>query len=181
MNMFYYHVLKPRFGNRLRLLATDTDSFILEIQSEDLNVELLQIRHHLDLSNYPKDHPLYDPLNNKVPGKFKNEHPDVTLTKFVGLRAKCYALEGVNGAVCKRAKGCKKSVVAAELSIQDYEECLGSGSRIMRNQHLLRSKQQTIYTVRQNKVALSSHDDKRCVSEDGVDSTPWGHHSQYFV
>jgi hypothetical protein len=181
MYQFFYHVLKPVFGNRLRLLATDTDSFILEMESEDLNDELLQIRHHLDCSNYDKDHMLYHPENRKVPGKFKNEHPNKTLTKFVGLRAKCYALESTEGVVCKRAKGCQKSVVAADLSMKDYEDCLLWKSKVVRTQHLLRSNQQTMYTVRQNKVALSAEDDKRYTIPNQDDTLPWGHYYFYFL
>ena len=181
MYQFFYHVLKPIFGHRLRLLATDTDSFILEIESPNLNAELAQIQHHLDLSNYDKEHELYDLNNRKVPGKFKNEYPNKTLTKFVGLRAKCYALESTEGMVCKRAKGCQKSVVAAELSIQDYENCLQQRTNIIRTQHLLRSRQQTMYTVRQNKVALSANDDKRYTLPNQDRTIPWGHYSFYFT
>jgi hypothetical protein len=181
MYQFFYHVLKPIFGHRMRLLATDTDSLILEIVSNDLTDELRQIRQHLDLSNYDKNHILYNPENRKVPGKFKNEYPNKTLTKFVGLRAKCYALESTEGVVCKRAKGCQRSVVATELTMQDYEDCLLLGSTIRRTQHLLRSNQQTMYTVRQDKVALSSNDDKRYTLPNRDETIPWGHYYFYFI
>ena len=34
---------------------------------------------------------LYDPTNNKVIGKFKNECPNTQITHFTGLRSKLYS------------------------------------------------------------------------------------------
>ena len=38
-----------------------------------------------DLSNYDKKNKLYDPTNNKVIGKFKNECPNTQITNFTAM------------------------------------------------------------------------------------------------
>ena len=174
MYQMYYHVFQPQFEHRMKLLAHDTDSFIFEIESENFNDEILNIKQHMDLSNYPHDHVLYDGTNKKIPGKMKDEYPGQIIKKFIGLRAKCYCLQ-VENCTEKRAKGVKKSVINNNLTIEDYETCLNSQQPIYRDITLLRSHQQTMYTVQQNKLALSTLDDKRYLLPDNISTLPWGH------
>ena len=117
MYQFFHHVLSPVFDHRLRLLTTDTDSFILEIQSDDLTGEQRQIRQYLDLSNYDNNHILYNSENRKVPGKSKNKYPNKTLTKFVGISSKCCALDSTDGrvSVLKRLLGVYKVPLSVRL------------------------------------------------------------------
>ena len=56
----FYNKLQPYFGKGLKLCATDTDSFILNIQTSNLSKDLHKLRQHWDFSNYPRDHELYD-------------------------------------------------------------------------------------------------------------------------
>ena len=177
MYRFYYHVLLPKFGSNVRLLATDTDSFILELVSDNIEKDLGDIRHHMDFSNLSKENALFDIANQKVPGKFKLEYPKEVQQKFVGLRSKCYCLESLNGTLIKRAKGTKKSVVSKTLDMKDYEECLERQEPLLRTQHLLRSQHQTIYTVKQKKICLSALDDKRYVIPNSDETLPWGHYA----
>jgi len=44
-----------------------------------------------DLSNYPRDHPAYDPTNKKIPGLFKDETAGEPVKEFIGLRSKMYS------------------------------------------------------------------------------------------
>jgi hypothetical protein len=130
---------------------------------------------HLDLSDYDKSHPLYDPANRKVPGKMKNEYPKSVLTGFVGLRSKCYCIEFLGGSTCKRAKGTKRSVIRMTVQMSDYEACRRDKTDVFRTQTTLRSHHQCIYTVQQTRKALSANDDKRMILEDGVNTRPWGY------
>ena len=60
MYQTYYEYLKPKFGDRIELLYTDTDSFILHIQSEDLYEEILNdVKERYDTRKYPKNSPLF--------------------------------------------------------------------------------------------------------------------------
>ena len=175
MYKMYYRVLVPKFGKRMKLLAHDTDSFIIEIRTTDLNEEISSIRQHFDLSNYATDHPLYDPTNRKVPGKLKDEYPKTTIIRFIGLSSKCYAFETEDGDCVKKAKGVNKSVVRRTINFEDFERCLNENIQIHRDVTQLRSIKQTIYTVRQRKLALSNKDDKRWIQPDGINTLPWGH------
>src|SRR5690606_17308885 len=73
---FYYDILKPKFGDNLRLLMTDTDSFLLHIKCEDIYKELKDLQNKydcFDFSEYPKDHFMYDNHNHKEIGKMADE------------------------------------------------------------------------------------------------------------
>ena len=58
------------YGDQIRLLFTDTDSLIYEIETPDLEGDICRHRDLFDLSNYPSNH---DDTNKKVVLKFKNE------------------------------------------------------------------------------------------------------------
>ncbi|MCU7846334.1 MAG: hypothetical protein KZQ93_21065, partial [Candidatus Thiodiazotropha sp. (ex Monitilora ramsayi)] len=66
---FYHNRLKTEYGDRCQLLYTDTDSLLLEIQTEDVNKDMAEHADLYDTSDYPKDHPLYSTVNKKVLGK----------------------------------------------------------------------------------------------------------------
>ena len=91
MNDFHYNKMLPYFTkDNLDLLFTDTDSLCYHIKNKDPFEFMLNNKELFDLSNYDKDHPLYDETNKKVIGKFKNESIK-QIIKFVGLRSKLYA------------------------------------------------------------------------------------------
>ena len=52
MYKFWYDVLRAKYGDKIRLLMTDIDSFILQILCEDLDKELLKMTDSFDFSNY---------------------------------------------------------------------------------------------------------------------------------
>ena len=86
MYSFYYECLKPRYGDRLSLLYTDTDSLILSIQTDNLHDDMEETLHEYDTSNFPAGHRLRSVQNAKVVGKFKDELGGKLLTEFVDLR-----------------------------------------------------------------------------------------------
>ena len=45
-------------------MYTDTDSFVIEVETDDIYKDMLEDSHLYDFSDYPKDHPNYS-LNNK--------------------------------------------------------------------------------------------------------------------
>ena len=70
---FFYNHLKARYGQKCELIYTDTDSLILDIQTEDVYKDMQEHSWPNDTSNYPKDHPLYSDKNKKALGKMKDE------------------------------------------------------------------------------------------------------------
>jgi hypothetical protein len=73
---FHYNFIREKYGDRAKLLFTDTDSLCYQIQTDDL-CEGLKDNHDLfDTSNYPKDHFLYSNQNKKVIDKMKDGTSD---------------------------------------------------------------------------------------------------------
>ena len=77
-----------QYGGRAELLYTDTDSLVLEVQTEDVYADMACNAYQYDTSNYPRDHPLNSTANKKVLGKMKNECTGTPIAEFVGDRVK---------------------------------------------------------------------------------------------
>ena len=60
---FYYNVLKERYGDKIKLLMTDTDSLCVEIETEDVYKDMQEQKEYYDCSEYSKDHFLYSTEN----------------------------------------------------------------------------------------------------------------------
>lgn len=88
---FHYKHVKSTQGGNAELLFTDTDSLCYNIFTNDLYTDLEKVKHHIDFSDYPSDHFLYDNTNKKVLGKMKDETMSEPMTEFLGLRPKMYS------------------------------------------------------------------------------------------
>jgi hypothetical protein len=108
MYKFHYDTMKPKYGDNLQLLMTDTDSLVYEIQTEDLYKDMFEMKEHFDMSSYGKENPIYDKTNEKVIGKFKDETGDKIITEFVGVRPKCYSFLTNDNKESKKLKGITK-------------------------------------------------------------------------
>ena len=66
MYRFHYEYIQEKYGTRAKLLFTDTDSLMYEIETDDAYQEMYNDRHLFDLAGYPRSSQFYDPANNKV-------------------------------------------------------------------------------------------------------------------
>ena len=76
MYEFHYNYIKQKYGDKAKLLFTDTDSFMYEIQTEDFYKDISEdVKNRFDASDYPPNHPSGIPsgFNKKVLGMFKDE------------------------------------------------------------------------------------------------------------
>ena len=93
MYSYYFDVLKKAFGSRIK---TDTDSFVLELKSDDLLRDLNAIRHTLDTSNFIKSgHYLSELYSRQFTSElfyFKSEVGSDEILAFVAIRSKVYTL-----------------------------------------------------------------------------------------
>ena len=175
---FHYNYIKPKYGNNAKLLFTDTDSFLYEIQTEDFYKDISgDVRDKFDTSDYPENHPSGIPsgINKKVLGKFKDEVAGKNIKEFVGLRSKLYSFIMEEGKENKRCKGVKKQVVEKSITHVDYKTCLKTGKEQLRKQNIIRSYGHEVYTEEVNKIALSAADDKRYLLNNN-DTLAWGHY-----
>ena len=176
---FHYNYIKPKYGAKAKLLFTDTDSFMYEIETEDFYKDISKdVKDRFDTSDYPENHPSGIPtgINKKVLGMFKDEAAGKRIKEFVGLRAKLYSFIMEDGKENKRCKGVKKQVVESSITHEDYKTCLRTGKEQLRKQNILRSYEHEVFTEEVNKIALSSIDDKRYILGDGIHTLAWGHH-----
>ena len=176
---FHYRYIKPKYGDRAKLLFTDTDSFLYEIQTEDFYKDISgDVKDKFDTSDYPENHPSGIPtgINKKVLGMFKDEVAGKNIKEFVGLRAKLYSFKTEEGKENKKCKGIKKAVVAKSIRHENYKTCLQTGKEQLRRQTIIRSYEHNLYLEEVNKIALSAADDKRYLLKDSFDTLAWGHH-----
>ena len=172
---FYYNQMKAQYGDRVELLYTDTDSLLLEIQTEDVYSDMSEHQSLYDTSDYPEDHPLHSKVNKKVLGKMKDECAGRAIEEYVGLRPKMYSILEASGACIKKAKGVKKNVVKKHIRHEQYREALFGKKTFHHSMDVLRSEKHHIYGLHLNKVSLSPFDSKRWIAENGVDTLAYGH------
>ena len=176
---FHYNYIKSKYGDKAKLLFSDTDSLMYEIQTEDFYKDISgDVKDRFDTSDYPENHPSGIPtgINKKVLGKMKDEAGGKTIKEFVGLRAKLYSFVMDDGEETKKCKGVKKQVVESSIRHEHYKTCLTTGKELLRKQNILRSYDHEVYTEEVNKIALSAQDDKRYILNDGVHTLAWGHY-----
>ena len=69
MYEFWYDYVKNKYGNKARLCYTDTDSFVINIKTNDFYKDISQdVNERFDTSNYTFDRPLPKGKNKKVIG-----------------------------------------------------------------------------------------------------------------
>ena len=104
---FHQNYIKQKYGGKTKLLFTDTDSLMFEIQTEDFYMDIsADVKHSFDTSDYPPDHPSGIPsgFNKKMLGLFKDEAGGKVIDEFVGLRAKLYSYKMFEGEESKKCK-----------------------------------------------------------------------------
>ena len=174
---FHYNFMLKKIDRKnINLLFTDTDSLCYHIKETDIFEIIKNNKDEFDLSDYPKDHELYDPKNKKVIGKFKNESIK-QITEFVGLRSKLYSFTVDGETKCKnRCKGIKQSVVKNEIKTSDYVNTLNTRESKSIEQNNIRSYEHELYSETQKKIALSAKDDKIYVCDDNITCYSIGHY-----
>ena len=89
---FHYHHIRAKFGDKAKLLFTDTDSLMYSFQEIDpFELFLKDHAEDFDFASYTQSHKFYEPLNNNVIGKCKDEANGVQVIDFVGLCPKIYS------------------------------------------------------------------------------------------
>ena len=176
---FHYNYIKSKYADKAKLLFTDTDSLMYEIETEDFYKDISgDVKDRFDTSDYPENHPSGIPTgeNKKVLGMMKDEVAGKIIKEFVGLRSKLYSFVMDDGGETKKCKGIKKQVVERSIRHEHYKTCLTTGKELLRKQNILRSYNHEVYTEEVNKVALSALDDKRHILSDGMDTLALGHY-----
>ena len=159
---FLYDYFKPRYPDS-KVLYTDTDSFILDIPTEDFYEDMRKDRWWYDTSDYPKDSPLHSNRNKKVIGKMKDELNGTLIKEYVGLRSKMYSVSSMTG-VTKKAKGISKQSVKKNITHENYKEALLNSKVFYHENTSLQSNLHQINTTVVQKKSLEATNSKRVFS-----------------
>ena len=160
MYKFWYNYMKPKYGNDVKLCYMDTDSFIMNIKTENFYKDIANdVEKRFDTSNYEVNRPLPTGKNKKVIGLMKDELGRKIIIEFVTLRPKTYSYLIDNSKKDKKARGTKKCVIKRMIKFNDYKNCLLKDEVILKSQQRFISKKQDVYTKNNNKIALSNNDD----------------------
>ena len=176
---FHYNLIKAKYGDRAKLLFTDTDSLCYHILTDDVYEDLYNHKDMFDNSDYSKSSKFYFDENKKVIGKFKDEAAGNPITSFIGHKSKMYSYEvelpGGEIKNNKKAKGVKKNVIKRDLDHLDYLSVLQNKTIQNHKMKTIRSDHHVVSSYEINKISLSCYDDKRYILDDGITSYAYGH------
>ena len=83
---FHYNYIKTKYGDKAKLLFTDTDSLVYEIRTKDFYKDINpDIEKRFDTSDYPSNHSsgIRTGLNSKVLGMFRMKLAGSRLFNFL--------------------------------------------------------------------------------------------------
>lgn len=190
MYKFLYEYLKPKYQDKCTVAYTDTDSFVLCVQTPNFYEDIRNNSDYFDTSNFPNPnvHNI-EQKHHKVGGKYSDELDGNIMEEFIGLRAKCYAVRSldqksykIKKTLKKKAKGVKKCVVQKSIKFKHYRQCLQNNVKHTSEQNTIRSIKHNVYSIQQEKIALNPHDDKRyIIGPQRIDTLAWGHYKIFEV
>ena len=179
MYEFWYGYIKSRYGEKARLLYTDTDSLIIWIETDDI---------YNDMKERPD---IFDLNNSGDLFLMKDECSGEAIDQVVCLKPKMYSVLPVGHDPLtpenpdeedpkkkhgiQKAKGVKKCIVKRELRHDKFLKCLETRKLTRHDMYGLRSYDHQIYLERVNKVGLNPYDNKRWILLNGIRTLPYGH------
>ena len=202
MYQFWHDHLKVKYGNKIKLIYSDTDSYVIEIQIDDIYKDMLKDSHLYDFSNYPKSNPNFSLTNKKIYGIFKDDLNGKIIAEFTADKPKMYSYEYVDNYL-DMLKNCEsdenKSIkskihsneyidnytilnknrhkgikISADLKHNEYKRALYKEELIYKDFYNLQLNKQKIYLDEINKIALNPFDSKRHWI-DNINSVPYGY------
>ena len=174
---FHYNYIKNKYGDKAKLLFTDTDSLTYEIETEDAYQDFWNDKDKFDNSDYDIKSPFYNITNKKVIGKCKDEAAGQPIIEFIGLRSKMYSYVKDNETGGKTAKGIKKNVIKKDIKHEDYKNVLFNNKQMHHTMKTIRSQKHQLGSFELNKISLSCFDDKRFLHDNGITSYSYGHYA----
>jgi len=159
---FYYKVLKTHYGDRVQLCYSDTDSYILSVETDDIYKELSlsPLKEWIDTSNFSHDHPLY---NQSVKGKLgllKSETGEIPIKEAICLKPKTYSLLLNSDQTSASAKGICRAE-KRRLKHDNFRRILHEKEVHFFKQVSITNVGGQMMTTQMKKRGLSLYDDKR--------------------
>jgi hypothetical protein len=197
MYCFWYGYIKERYGDNAQLGYKDTDSYLFQVETEDI---------YKDMKERPD---LFNLNGDTTIGKYKDETPDSVITESYHIRGKAYHYVLANKSTTSKHKGVSKKgmsemamnsyMPALEGSLLDdpidrsllseqeamrteadpmtlvYRDCLFDNEVFHAKNVGIRSKDHILSLVESEKKALCPIDTKRWILSDKITSLPYWH------
>ena len=174
MYEFWYDYVKPKYKDKAKLCSMDTDSFVINIFTEDLFEDINNdVERWFDTSNYDENdkRPFPMGMNKKVIRLFKDELGGKIIKEFRAVRVKTYTYLMDDDNEKKKANRIKKCVIKRRLMFENYKDSLFNNKTILKSQLRFKSNHHDVYTEEVNKIA---DDDNRLQAFDRVTTYPYG-------
>ena len=135
MYEFLDDYIKPKYEQNSKLCYIGTDSFIINIKTEDFYKDIADYTEkRFGASNYEVNRLLPTRKDKKGIGLMKDKLGGRIKTTFVALRPKTYSYLMDDGNTDKKAKGTRKCVIKRILKVNDYKNCLLNNEVILKSQ-----------------------------------------------
>ena len=197
-----------KYGDKIQLIYTDTDSFVIEVETEDIYKDMFENKDLYDFFEYPTDHRNYNIENKKVLGKLKDELNGKIITEFVADKPKMYSYEYIdnykdmlkncesdeyelikykmrsneyidNYAILNKNKH-KGIKISVDLKHGEYKRALYKEELIYKEFYNLQLNKQKIHLDKIDKIALNPFDSKRHWI-DNINSVPYGYNILLYI
>ncbi|KAG1697202.1 hypothetical protein GQR58_006038 [Nymphon striatum] len=159
----------------VKLLASDTDSFFLEILNLNVDSIMNKLSDYLDTSNYEASNKYFSNRNKAKLGFIKDETCGYSILEAVFMKPKAYSLLTENSKYNKKTcKGISRHSFK-NITHDDYLKTYMTYKEKFVNNRRIGSDHHEIYTFEENKKALSTYDNKRAWIAKNI-SLPYGHY-----
>ncbi|XP_063595417.1 uncharacterized protein LOC134772380 [Penaeus indicus] len=158
---FFYKVLKPIYGEKVKLCYSDTDSYILSVETDDVykDFSTAPLNEWIDTSNFSHDHPLYNVSVKGKLGLLKSETGEIPIKEAICLKPKTYSLLLNNNQSTSGTKGICRSE-KRKLKHERFRRTLHQKEVHTFNQVSITNVNGQMATTTTKKRGLSLYDDK---------------------
>ena len=177
MYEFWHDYVKPKYNDKVKLCYMDTDSFVINIFTEDFFEDINNDNERwFDTSNYDRNDkiPLQIGVNKKVTGMFKDELGRKIMKDLFAFRAKTYTYLMEDDSEMKKGKAVKRCVIDRRMLFESCKGSLLNNKPIMRLQLRFKYDHHNVHTEEVNKIVLNSNDNIRLQTFDRITTNPYG-------
>ena len=125
----HYDYTNNKYGNKSRLLFTETNCLMYEIKTEDVYKDFTNDKEMFDFNIYSTNiysnkSKYHDNSSKLVVDKMKDETAGVAIEEFFELKPKMYSYLVDGNREHKKTKGINKSIIAIIINHNEYQDVL---------------------------------------------------------
>ena len=167
---FWHKNLKKQYGEKIKLLYTDTDSLMIEVETEDIYKVMHEHKEDHDLSEYQENSQYYNKENKRVIGKFQDEYKEKIINEGIFIRSKMYSYKEISGKEMDKAESVSRTIIAKDLRHTLYKECIEKDEESRHKQICIRSHNHHMGVYKQNEKTLDPLGTKKWIAPNHIDT-----------